>query len=123
VRSIRVRVAASVAVACAIAMLAVQSTQAQNFQTLYSFTGEANGEFPYAQVTRDAEGNIYGTTAGGGLPSANCPFECGTVFRVNESGDQSVIYRFCAQPGCTEVRSPAQLWFGTARAISTGLPS
>src|ERR1022692_1804313 len=33
---------------------------------LYTFTGGADGIYPYAGVIEDSAGNLYGTTAGGG---------------------------------------------------------
>ncbi len=33
---------------------------------LHSFTGGSDGEYPYGELVRDAKGNLYGTTAGGG---------------------------------------------------------
>jgi hypothetical protein len=33
---------------------------------LYSFTGAADGDQPYASLIRDAKGNLYGTTYFGG---------------------------------------------------------
>jgi uncharacterized repeat protein (TIGR03803 family) len=48
---------------------------------LHSFTGGADGEFPYAGLTMDSHGNLYGTTQGGG---AICytSFTCGVVFKI-----------------------------------------
>jgi hypothetical protein len=36
------------------------------FKTLYSFTGQSDGEFPYGELVLDKAGNLYGTTYGGG---------------------------------------------------------
>jgi uncharacterized repeat protein (TIGR03803 family) len=49
---------------------------------LHAFTGGADGALPYAGVTFDANGALYGTaaTAGG---STNCQHGCGTVFRLS----------------------------------------
>jgi uncharacterized repeat protein (TIGR03803 family) len=56
---------------------------------LYSFTGEFDGAFPYAGVIMDAAGNLYGTTSSGGFP----PFT-GTVFKLDPSGNETVLYAF-----------------------------
>ncbi len=39
------------------------------FSTLFSFDG-ANGRNPYGGVIEDANGNLFGTTAGGGCVTA-----------------------------------------------------
>jgi uncharacterized repeat protein (TIGR03803 family) len=48
---------------------------------LHSFTGGSDGAFPYAGLTMDSHGNLYGTTQGGG---ATCytSFTCGVVFKI-----------------------------------------
>ncbi len=51
---------------------------------LHSFNQKVDGWLPQAGVIRDAQGNLYGTTAGNNY---NCPFGsgqgyCGTVFKV-----------------------------------------
>jgi uncharacterized repeat protein (TIGR03803 family) len=55
---------------------------------LYSFTGEADGSGPYAGVIRDSAGNLYGTTQVCG--SSNC----GVVYKLNTSGQLTVLYSF-----------------------------
>lgn len=62
---------------------------------LYSFTGGSDGENPYATLTRDRAGNLYGTTVGGG--GGNCigpPAGCGAVFEVAATGTETVLYSF-----------------------------
>jgi uncharacterized repeat protein (TIGR03803 family) len=46
------------------------------FQVIYAFTGGNDGGIPYAGLTRDAAGNLYGSTGGGGTANA------GTVYRL-----------------------------------------
>jgi uncharacterized repeat protein (TIGR03803 family) len=59
---------------------------------LYSFAGGTDGATPYAEVTFDASGNLYGTTYSGGASSA------GTVFQLASNSDgtwtESVLYSF-----------------------------
>ncbi|MGA7356367.1 MAG: choice-of-anchor tandem repeat GloVer-containing protein [Candidatus Cybelea sp.] len=51
---------------------------------LHTFTGgKKDGEVPYGSVTRDAAGNLYGTTVSGGV--GPCNRGCGTVFKINRS--------------------------------------
>jgi uncharacterized repeat protein (TIGR03803 family) len=55
---------------------------------LYTFVGVPDGETPYAPLIQDAAGNLYGTTYGGGLSGS------GTVFKVDASGNETVLYSF-----------------------------
>jgi uncharacterized repeat protein (TIGR03803 family) len=70
---------------------------------LYSFTGGADGGYPYGGLVRDSKGNLYGTTEYGGPGSGTCeggdyPAGCGTVFKVDPSGKETVIYSFTGTP-------------------------
>jgi uncharacterized repeat protein (TIGR03803 family) len=64
---------------------------------LYSFS-EASGGGPDGGLVRDAAGNLYGTTAEGGDLSCNAPYGCGTVFKVDQNGQESVLYSFTGEP-------------------------
>jgi uncharacterized repeat protein (TIGR03803 family) len=57
---------------------------------LHSFAGGADGEFPYVygSLVRDAAGNFYGTTLAGGTSNQ------GTVFKLDMSGQETVLYTF-----------------------------
>ena len=59
-----------------------------NETVLHSFTGGADGGYPFAGVIEDSSGNIYGTTFYGGTANA------GVVFKVAAGGQESVIYSF-----------------------------
>jgi uncharacterized repeat protein (TIGR03803 family) len=63
-------------------------TAAGTEAVLYDFTNGADGGYPNAGLVRDAEGDLYGTTAGGGLSSQ------GVVFRVAPGGAETVLYDF-----------------------------
>jgi uncharacterized repeat protein (TIGR03803 family) len=77
---------------------------------LYSFCSATNctdGQLPYAGLFRDAAGNLYGTTYGGGaIGAAN--FQGGTVFKLDTAGHETVLYSFCAAGGtqCTDGEMP-----------------
>ena len=64
------------------------------FSVLHSYSAGADGIYPYAGLIRDTKSNLYGTTAGGGQPSKLCPTGCGTVFKVDKTGKETVLYSF-----------------------------
>ena len=50
---------------------------------LYSFTCGSDGEEPYGQIARDADGNLYGTTWVGGMTGGVCGTGgCGVVWEI-----------------------------------------
>jgi uncharacterized repeat protein (TIGR03803 family) len=62
---------------------------------LYAFTGGADGAVPYGGLVRDAAGNLYGTANGGGdLTGPQGIYGEGVVFRVDPSGNETVLYAF-----------------------------
>jgi uncharacterized repeat protein (TIGR03803 family) len=66
------------------------------FTTLYQFQGGTDGAAPHGRVIRDAQGNLYGTTSAGGGPgcAAALVSGCGTIFKLDAAGKESVLYRF-----------------------------
>jgi uncharacterized repeat protein (TIGR03803 family) len=60
---------------------------------LYSFTDGADGAGPEAGLIRDSAGNLYGTTAYGGGGTA-CSGGCGTVFKLDTAGHETVLHSF-----------------------------
>jgi uncharacterized repeat protein (TIGR03803 family) len=64
-----------------------------NETVLYNFCSLANcadGATPLVALVRDASGNLYGTTTGGGANFA------GTVFKLDTSGNETVLHSFCS---------------------------
>lgn len=62
---------------------------------LYNFTGGTDGGNPASNLTRDSQGNLYGTTYSGG--STTCGymgFGCGVVFRLDTQGNYESLYIF-----------------------------
>src|SRR5271157_3231541 len=77
------------------AVLAPGSAQAQTYteSVLHSFPGSPDGANPYAGLVRDAQGNLYGTTVNGGAQAK------GTVFKVDATGNETVLYSFTGAGG------------------------
>jgi uncharacterized repeat protein (TIGR03803 family) len=61
---------------------------------LHSFAGSPDGNYPVGGLIFDSAGNLYGTTGGGGAASSNCPSGCGTVFKLDPTGNETVLYSF-----------------------------
>jgi len=59
---------------------------------LYSFTGGADGANPYGGLVQDPQGNLYGTTNGGGA------YGVGTVFKLDTNGNETVLHSFSNGP-------------------------
>jgi uncharacterized repeat protein (TIGR03803 family) len=60
---------------------------------VYSFAGGTDGAYPTAALIMDAQGNSYGVTTGGG--GTGCfGVGCGTVFKIDTTGEEMVLYRF-----------------------------
>jgi uncharacterized repeat protein (TIGR03803 family) len=93
----RLAVALTAVIVLAPAFLGVRSAHGQTAKnsketTLYTFTGGADGASPYASLIRDAGGNLYGATFAGG--AANL----GTVFTIDKTGKETVLYSFTGSP-------------------------
>lgn len=76
-------------------------TPAGKETALYSFTGiGGDGAFPYyGSLVRDSAGNLYGTTFQGGIRDQFCGLGCGTVFKVDSTGKETVLYSFTGTGG------------------------
>jgi uncharacterized repeat protein (TIGR03803 family) len=63
-------------------------TASGEFTVLYSFPGGVSGANPYANLTLDQQGNIFGVTAAGGVHNF------GIIFQLDASGDEQVLHNF-----------------------------
>ena len=73
---------------------AVFKLDAAGETVLYSFNDGADGGFPVAGVVRDPAGNLYGTTEDGGDLNCNSGFGCGVAYKLDPSGNETVLHTF-----------------------------
>ncbi|MGA9641780.1 MAG: choice-of-anchor tandem repeat GloVer-containing protein [Terriglobales bacterium] len=78
---------------------------AGNLTVLYTFCSQENcadGALPNGGLVSDAQGNLYGTTQVGGAYRGGfrtpCDLGCGTVFKVDPSGHETVLHSFNFNP-------------------------
>jgi uncharacterized repeat protein (TIGR03803 family) len=77
-----------------LSLLAGVAFAAPSTQVIYSFAGDADGEYTDTDLVLDSAGNIYGTTVLGGA------FGTGSVFELSPSGNtwtHTVLYSFTGQ--------------------------
>lgn len=86
---------------------------AGNETVLYSFCSLSNcadGAIPFTNLIRDAGGNLYGTTfQGGNGTNPDCPYGttgCGTAFKIDPTGQETVLHAFCSTPRCSDGATP-----------------
>jgi uncharacterized repeat protein (TIGR03803 family) len=74
-----------------VAVLRPRASGAWTLLSSHSFTGHLDGAAPFGLVVADQQGNVYGTTASGGLQND------GTVYRMHPNGSsytESILYSF-----------------------------
>lgn len=83
-------------------------------KVLYSFAGQPDAQYPEAGLIRDEAGNFYGTTSAGGV------YGLGTVFELDTSGRETVLYSFAGGfnsdgqgPDTALLRAPSGDLYGT----------
>jgi len=78
-------------------------TPSGTLTTLYNFcskSGCTDGGYPQAGLVQGTDGDLYGTTAGGGAHND------GIFYRITPSGKLTKLYSFCAQSGCADGKLP-----------------
>jgi uncharacterized repeat protein (TIGR03803 family) len=92
-------------------------TSIGTFATFYEFcsqTGCTDGAAPESELIQGIDGNLYGTTAAGGLKNCDGYFGCGTVFKIMADGSLTTLYKFCSKRDCADGYIPeAGLTLGT----------
>ena len=115
---------------------AAEMAQGQTLQVLHSFTGGSDGQYPFAGLTIDRAGNLYGTTAYGGNFGGACGPQqsfsgCGTVFKLTHRGSGwtfAPLYAFkgfaydydAANPAARVVFGPDGSLYGTTASGGYG---
>ncbi len=102
-RGNRVSIGLTAALAIFAVALFVTGTAISQEKVLHSFGSGADGAYPDANLILDSDGNLYGTTSGGGIHSCGgFPDNCGTVFELSpkEGGGwtEKVLYSFGGSP-------------------------
>jgi uncharacterized repeat protein (TIGR03803 family) len=110
--------AVAVMIFLGLAAIAVSPAHAQTYTVLHTFTNLPDGANPYPLI-QDAQGNLYGTTEWGGVICGSGT-DCGTVYKVDSAGTETVLHRFTgagdgANPVSALVRDAAGNLYGTTR--------
>jgi uncharacterized repeat protein (TIGR03803 family) len=95
-----------------------QITPTGTLTTLHTFcsqSGCTDGAYPLAGLIQAANGELYGTTTGGGANGQ------GTVFKITPDGTLTTLYSFCSLSGCADglepfaglVQAPSGDFYGT----------
>ncbi len=80
-----------------------QVTPSGTLTVIYNFCSQTNctdGSLPVGALIQATDGNLYGTTAGGGANNR------GTVFKITLGGSLTTLYSFCNQAGCSDGSQP-----------------
>ena len=77
----------------------MQAAQGSTFNVIYNFTGGSDGTSPYAGLTVDGTGALYGTTLSGGAGF-------GTVFKLAKTGSGWVFTTLYTFTGGNDGASP-----------------
>jgi uncharacterized repeat protein (TIGR03803 family) len=75
-------------------------SHAYTFKTLILFDGTDGGTPVDTSLVQGANGNLYGTTLGGGAHSS------GTVFEMTPAGAVTTLYSFCSLTNCADGALP-----------------
>lgn len=93
------------------------SLHAQTFSVIHQFSGP-DGAFPYAGLTADQAGNLYGTTTSGGNMNACSGYGCGTVFELKRAGSGWILKTLYTFQGSSDGNAPtARVVFGPDGAL------
>lgn len=101
------RLALAVTSVLALTAVLTQSAQSQTFTILHGFSGGRDGGSPWAGLTMDRAGNLYGTTETGGV------YGYGTVFKLKPTGSGWLFMPLYSFAGGDDGNNPqARVIFG-----------
>jgi len=86
------------------------SSPAQTYQVIHNFSG-TDGDGPFAGLTLDAAGNLYGTTGYGGSNG------CGNIFKLSPHGSSWVLNQFYSLQSGDGCEPAARVVFGPNGAL------
>lgn len=93
---------ASLVAACGAHAQSAHVRAGQAYSVDYKLKNSPDGAYPWAELVPAPDGNLYGTTWAGGTP-ADCTgglgSGCGTLFRLDSSGTETVVWNFQGTPG------------------------
>jgi len=67
---------------------------------------QRDGYYPLNSVVQDAAGNIYGTTAEGGIHAG------GVLYEITTDGKEKIVHAFCSEKDCADGGIPNDLIIG-----------
>lgn len=89
---------------------------------LHRFSGPPDGYYPLGGLVTDEEGNLFGTTNGGGTGNCTGSGGCGVVFKIDRHGVETIVYDFLggandgAGPDASLIKDEAGNLYGTTVA-------
>src|SRR5260370_41536905 len=81
-------------------LIVINAWAQQTEKVLYNFNGGSDGAEPTAGLISDSAGNLYGTTMHGG------PANAGTVFKLDPTGIETVLYSFAGFANGSDGENP-----------------
>jgi uncharacterized repeat protein (TIGR03803 family) len=85
-------------------MVALWAQTASKYKVLHSFGNGNDGAGVFAGLARDAKGNLYGATTGGGAYGFGTVFEL--ILEPGGTWSETLLHSFCPGPHCTDGSSP-----------------
>ena len=88
-------------------------TPSGTLNTLHIFDG-SDGALPgyEGSLIEGTDRNLYGSAMYGGSsgPTPQCPWGCGTIFKISPAGKFTTLYNFnfCSQPNCSDGSTPVE---------------